>query len=544
MIGTLRFRQVLGGALAGVLLAVPASAQNDERNPVVTAAVQVTDDPDPVRAHSSPQIVRNPDNGELVVGETEVYHDFGINVRISADDGRSWFRGGDPMTEPFTWTSDYAINGPYFTMAVDDEAGLYMAFTATDPRFADLNRAERPRSVFLARSTDGGRSFTTSFVYRVPEGDPTVVNNRRAMVAIDPNDASKVYVTWMQSTSAQKAKSLVAASADGGRTFGEPVDLAEPVEIGGYQGRPAVGPDGVVHVIFPGAGFTAQGPPGAPEPEDPIRPLFYRRSTDEGRTWSPVAEIDPGNAGFGHGRKHLLAADPGSGTLYAVWYGSPKTRPELLDDTDVYLRASSDGGTTWSNRVTVNDPVDAGGPERQGARQYDPGISIAPDGRVDIAWYDFRNSPVPESDADGPPFNHGGFQDVYYASSSDGGKTFGPDVRISDRIIDRRFGVWSNNVHSHYNVGVASSNESVYFAWQDTRNGSNLTNSEDVYFASLKWDAPVGSEAGQSSDGVPTWMAALTAMAMGMGIAALVALAVLRRVGSGSKTAPPTPATS
>ncbi len=160
----------------------------------------VTDNPDPVRAHSSPQIVRNRDNGELVIGETEVYHDFGINVRLSVDDGRSWFRGGDPMMEPFTWASDYAINGPYFTMAFDREDRLYMAFTATDPRFASLNRSERPRSVFLAQSTDGGRSFTTSFVYRVPEGDPKVVNNRRAMVAIDPNDVSNVYVTWMQST--------------------------------------------------------------------------------------------------------------------------------------------------------------------------------------------------------------------------------------------------------------------------------------------------------------------------------------------------------
>lgn len=103
MIGKLRLNQLIASALAALLLAAPASARSDESTPVVTAAVQVTDDPDPVRAHSSPQIVRNRDNGELVIGETEVYHDFGINVRLSVDDGRSWFRGGDPMMEPFTW---------------------------------------------------------------------------------------------------------------------------------------------------------------------------------------------------------------------------------------------------------------------------------------------------------------------------------------------------------------------------------------------------------------------------------------------------------
>lgn len=181
-----------------------------------------------MRAHSSPQVVRNPGNGELVVGQTEVYQDFGIGLSISADDGRSWFDGGDPMMEPFTWVSDYAINGPYFTMAFEKDAGLYVAFTATDPRFADRNRSERPRSVFLAHSTDGGRSFTTSFVYQVPEGDPAVVNNRRAMVAIDPDDASDVYVSWMQSTTGQKAKSLLAASSDGGRRFGEPSTSRSP----------------------------------------------------------------------------------------------------------------------------------------------------------------------------------------------------------------------------------------------------------------------------------------------------------------------------
>ena len=35
--------------------------------PTVTAAVQVTANPTPVRGHSAPQIVRNPKTGELVV---------------------------------------------------------------------------------------------------------------------------------------------------------------------------------------------------------------------------------------------------------------------------------------------------------------------------------------------------------------------------------------------------------------------------------------------------------------------------------------------
>jgi len=213
-----------------VLVAVPAMvalaggpAGAERAEPVVTAAVQVTTNPNPTRAHSSPQMARNPKTGELVVVETDVYGGFGVNVHVSTDNGRSWFPGGDPMMKPYTWTSDYAINGPYFTLAYDRDAVLSIAFSATDPKAADVNRTQRPRSVFLARSGDGGRSFTTSFVYRAQADNPKTLNNRRAMVTVDPQNPANVYVDWIQSTSGEKSRSMVAASADGGKSFREPV---------------------------------------------------------------------------------------------------------------------------------------------------------------------------------------------------------------------------------------------------------------------------------------------------------------------------------
>ncbi|MGH9280353.1 MAG: hypothetical protein ACRD12_19915 [Acidimicrobiales bacterium] len=117
-------RKWVGRGLALMVVAAlgaPAGAQ-EESPGVVTDAVQVTDNPAFVRGHSSPVIGRNPETGELVVVETDVYAGFGINVHISQNGGRSWLEGGDPMSRPFTWNSDYAINGPYFTVAFD-EAG-------------------------------------------------------------------------------------------------------------------------------------------------------------------------------------------------------------------------------------------------------------------------------------------------------------------------------------------------------------------------------------------------------------------------------------
>ena len=525
MAGTGRRAARLGTGVAALVVALtaPASGLGAGARPAVSAAVQVTRDANPTRAHSSPQIARNPTNGELVVVETDVHGSFGVDVHISSDEGRSWFRAGNPMLAPFTWNSDYAINGPYFTVAFDDGGTLFLAFSATDPKYAGLNRSERPRPVFLARSADGGRTFATTTAYPVREGDPTTVNNRRAMVALDPESSATVYLSWLQSPPSAKPRAMIARSSDGGRTFLAPVDLAEAEAQGGYQPRVAVGRDHVVHAIYPAGGYVGLAPQGGVAPEAPVRPLFFRRSVDGGRTWSAPRVIDQGNAGFAHGRKHLLAADRRSGNLYAVWYGNEKLRPNLQDDTEIFVRVSRDGGRTWGDRVTVND--DARSPT---IMHYDPGISIAPNGRVDVAWYDFRNSPTPEAQAETPPFNHGGFQDVYYASSTDGGGSFGPNVRITDRLIDRRIGVWSNNVHSHHNVGLTSTDAAVYFAWQDTRNGDALTNSEDVYFASLVAEPADPADEGWASD-VPTWVLVGASMATGMGLAMVLVVLAARR---------------
>ncbi|HWB72694.1 MAG TPA: sialidase family protein, partial [Egibacteraceae bacterium] len=440
----------------------------------------------------------------------------------SADDGRSWFRGGDPAMQPWTECSRKAINGPYATLAFDPGGVLYVAFYANDPRYAF--EESQPLHIFLARSDDGGRTFRTSFVWRSPEpvtANEGLHNNDRPMLAVDQRNPDNVYVAWMQrGKQGEKPKSVIAASQDGGTSFGAPIDLSD--EMGGYQARPAVAPDGTVHAIFPAAGFD----PDADDPFATVRPIYHRASSDQGRTWTPQVEVDQGNAGFYANRKHVLAVDQNSGALYAVWYGNPEPLMNPLeDDVDVFLRSSRDGGRTWSDRVTVNDDAD-----QHPVNHYDPGIAVAPNGRVDIAWYDFRNSPYPERFPEdfSAPFNHDGYQDVYYSWSDDGGRTFAPNVRVSDRIINREIGVWSNNVHSHMSVGIASTDDAVYFAWQDSRNGNEANQAEDIYMAAVRHAGPATAAPG----GVPARMALAAGgagVALGMGIAMLIAWAVARR---------------
>jgi hypothetical protein len=481
--------------------------------PVVTAAVQVTANPNPVRNHSTPQVARNPRTGELVVVESDPRSaERKCVIHISSDGGRSWSLGGDPMLKPMTDCPIYAEYGPYASLAFGNDGMLYVAFVASE----QLNRIRNstPRSVFLARSEDSGRTFATTTVFQAPDGNEDRGLNKGAMLAVDPKNPAKVYVGWRQGIFApnavEKLKSNIAASSDGGRTFGPPVDLTDD-RGGDYPGIAVTG-DGVVHAVYWTRTGIASQPAQVPPP---VRPIQYVSSVDGGRTFSKPVPIDPGNQRAD--RPPLLAADPRTPNLYMVWYGN--TDPNNMatgfkGDLEILFRASHDGGKTWDERKVLNDD----GPGT--AHQIDPGISLAPDGRIDVAWYDGRSSVVPV-DLTSPDVK--GFEDVYYASSSDHGRTFGPNVMVSDRTIDRSVGIFSNNVSSHYNIGITSTNDQVSLAWQDSRNGTKVTDAEDVYAATIELGrAEDASTGGGTHLGASGWaIGASVLLGMGLAMAAL-----------------------
>ena len=504
---------LLAAAMAAVSGAPPIGAADPA---VVTAAVQVTSNPAAVRGHSTPQIAVNPTNGELVVVESDPRSaSRTCNVHISVDDGRSWSPGGDMMQEPFTDCSFYAEYGAYATLEFGRDGTLYVAFVASEP--LGRLRDETPRSVFLARSADGGRSFDTTTVFKAPDGNPDVGLNKGPVLAVDPTNRDRVYVGWRQgvfTNAKMKLRTNVAATTDGGRTFGPPVDLSS--ERGGDYPGLGVDGDGTLHAVL----WSRNYPPVPFSEPQPVQPVYYRQSIDGGRTFSPPQEIFHGNARSP--RPPRLAADPRSDAVYVVWYSHAEAenlRPGFQEDLEIFFRASLDGGKTWEERKVLNDD------SRQGVKvnQFDPGVSVAPDGRVDVAWYDGRLNPRPAVLNANP--SERGLQDVYYTSSSDQGRTFSPNVRVNDRSFDRSIGVWSNNVDSHFNVGVASTKDSVYFAWQDSRNGSRETDAEDVYVASLKRS---GSAVVSRSSASPAWGLIVSGVAVGLGLAMVMAWAVAR----------------
>lgn len=369
-------------------------------------------------------------------------------------------------------------------------------------------------------------------IFKAPSGNQDKGHNKGATIAVDPTDPNYVYVGWRQgvsSSTTEKLKSNIASSSDGGKTFGPPVDVADA--NGADYPEPTVSADGTVNVILWGRYF----PPPPSDPARPVRAIYYAGSTDHGKTFSKQQMVDPGNQSTGDPRPPILAADPKTKALYIVWYSDSdpmNAAAGFQGNLDIFFRSSTDGGKTWSARKTINDDTNRNPKDNH----FDPGISIAPDGRIDVAWLDGRLSPVPP--ATGTGTSEKGFEDVYYSSSADGGSTWTQNMRITDRSIDRSIGVWSNSsIGSHHNIGVASTDDQVFITWQDSRNGNSLTGAEDVYFSSVELNGTVHPVVKKKS--VPGPLVVGAAFTVGLGVAIVVALAFTRRRGPVGTAAAP-----
>jgi hypothetical protein len=152
---------------------------------------------------------------------------------------------------------------------------------------------------------------------------------------------------------------------------------------------------------------------------------------------------------------------------------------------DVMFARSTNGGATWSGPIRINDF----GPN---AYHWLGAIGVAPNGRIDICWYDTRSNPNNQ------------FSELYYSYSQDGGLTWSPNRAVS-APFNQSLGYPQQNKIGDY-IGVIALNDATLVAYSATFN-----NEEDIYFlrmpdlpillsivkaganAALSWNAVVGN---------------------------------------------------
>jgi len=565
------------GCLLLVGMVAPATAQ-PAAGPIVTPNIQITQDLTPGRIHTEPQMLVDPNNPNILVMPEVEFNTSSCEVYVSRDAGRTWAKSASNALPPGYKACVRPNFGSFFAAKFGMDGTLYLAGTA------GLNASSGgPNDPFVARSNDLGRTWQYSIVKKSEERDFAKPDGTKARdferfgyvrLAVSPTDPQRVYVGFRRQgaflpVAQVSERTVVAVSTDGGATFGPLTDVMESsfplTDVkGSDQPGLAVDKNGTIYAFTkerPPLATTpgpAQGqlptPPGPanacrPASSNPAAPawvptpvpataptagqpgagarLLMSKSTDDGRTWKAKVVDGSGVVCGGCLTTPEAAVDARTGDLYVVFEQSDTGPPNPRDDRNILFLRSTDGGNTWSKRLQLNDDSD---PRRN--PNYDqsfPGISIAPNGRIDIAWWDFRTDALYNPGGNGNTTRRDETCfDIYYTSSSDGGVTWAKNSRISDRSMNQNEGYAMNLAYDLRGpIGVASTNDEAYVAWSDSRNGTVELPTEDAYFAKvIHVDAAAKGPKGEPA---VKWSSVLLGLAAGLVLAGLAVSTVAGR---------------
>jgi hypothetical protein len=456
----------------------------------VTPNTRLTSDKSILRGHDLPGLAVDPTNPSHIVLMEENFLAGQCDFHTSFDGGQTWTDGvltapsdfADPPCRTFD-SGGYA----HFNQSVVFGSGQNVYTVFASHRGAQ----ERPEihvvqgegdSLIVSHSSDGGKTFQTGVVaiHGSPMSQPYVI---RPGIAVDPRPSGdRLYVegwsVFVTSGGAQGGggdrQLVTSVSNDGGATWSAPVAAQAPGEHIREPAPPVVGPDGAVYVAYRNRDAPSTDP----------HPVVVAKSTDAGMTWTrtTVAQMLPGpmNANNAAGFPRL-AIDPKSNTLYVVYQNFA-----TAGNVDLYVQQSTDGGATFSTPVQVNDD-----PSNPAVDHIAGRVAVAPNGRLDVVWVDGRNAYPTAASLMATPEG-----DIYYASSTDGGKTFSSNRRITDHSInfdtglDQRVGsdIW-------YAPALAPiGNDAVMFAWGDPRLGNVDTDNQDIETATLRLNSSAPPE--------------------------------------------------
>jgi hypothetical protein len=353
-------------------------------------------------------ITINPANPSvLAAGSNEIFRD-PMRGYFSSDGGDTWGGVDLPLPDPIGTNGHRFGSDP--SLAFDTQGSVFYGYIVV---FFGNGNGVKGTEIAVARSTDGGQTYPSVTYFSFEPGSNHF--NDKPIIAADTNLTSpfrdNVYIAWDAAVGGSTSGGVrVARSTDHGATF-TTTRADDPKGPGGSNGAdPIVGPNGELYVAW--NDYVANA-------------IVLNRSLDGGATWATPTVVAPKLIPFDIAipaefvREALVypacdadrSAGPHRGRLYCSWI-------DLTEDgtTDVLLAHSDDHGATWSSPAPVTDqlsePVD----------RFNHWLSVDPvTGDANVAFYDTRN------DTTGQRYE----TDYYLSTSTDGGLTWEPNVRVS-----------------------------------------------------------------------------------------------------------------
>lgn len=340
----------------------------------------------------------------------------------------------------FTWTegrltSTLGVRGDP-CVAFDAEGNLYYAHLSHPASGYGLDR------IVVQKSTNGGMSWNDGVGVGL---NPPKQQDKEWIVAdltTSPH-RNNLYMAWTEfdkygsSNPNDSTQILFSRSTDFGDTWSIPVRISDR---GGdcvdsdntVEGAvPAVGPNGEIYISW-------AGPLG----------IMFDKSTDEGKTFGKDIFITSQFGGWDFAVPEIyrcnglpvtvcdISNSPYRGHIYVLW----SDQRNGVDNTDVFLIESTDGGKTWGENRRVNN-------DTSGRHQFFPWITIDPfTGIIYIVFYDRRNTA-------------GDATEVYVARSRDGGESF-ENFKVSESPFTPRSSIFFGDY-----INIAARNGKVYPIW-------------------------------------------------------------------------------
>ncbi|HSZ18422.1 MAG TPA: sialidase family protein [Candidatus Acidoferrum sp.] len=347
----------------------------------------------------------------------------------------------------------------------DNTGVIWVAtYEPSNPSETSTDGSKYVRTVILASNTFGEGSF-----------------NDKTNLAVDPVTGN-VYAAWSDFHGAGCNEILFSRSTDQGASFSKPIKVSGG--ICGNQGPSiAIGPRGEVFIgweAMTGGAFSKT--PGA------VTGVGFASSTNFGDTFSNakivmtyapfISEQFSGNGarqcgdapfncptGFTFPRFDLagpyLAADNVNGTLVMAFQAA-----QASGQGQIVFMFSVDGGSTWSTPALLAASLTG--------HQFYPFLA-ASGGRVNAIWYDSQGDPTYASTR--APCNNTNGQtsaclNVRYAESTDGGKTWGSSIQVTNAPTNLNFEQFGGRLVPFFGdyITVAAQGDIIGASWTDQRN--------------------------------------------------------------------------
>jgi hypothetical protein len=409
-----------------------------------------------IDANNSPTLVRNPARpANLAVANRVDTPFFSCALHVSMNGGGTWKRTPIPAPKG----EEAKCFSPDVAFAADGT--LHLSFVTLK------GRGNVPNATWVSRSKDGGRTLSRP----VKVTGPLAFQVR---LATDPARPRRVYMTWLQGADVAPLRFTTTGnpinatrSDDGGRSWTRPMRVSDGSRQRVIAPSPAVGPKGELYVLFLDIGedvlnyAAGHGGRGGP-PYGGRYKLLLTRSLNGGSKWGEslvsdrIRPIHRYIVFFPPSPSLAVARD---GRVYAAFHDNG------LGDADVLLWSLPPRGGSWEGPWRVNDNR-----EGDGTWQYLPKLAVAPDGRLDTLYYDRRSDPRNIKN------------EVSLQSSSDGGKTFTPALRLTSRPFDSRIGFAAKEGLPDLGnrLGLVSDKRFALGVWTDTRSGTPATQKQDL----------------------------------------------------------------